>query len=325
MKKTLLATLVSLATLSAPAFANSPLNLEKLAAQLAAQQLALEQQQVSLRAQQEQIAALQSQLKNQETAVEAVAASATAAADAASSNASKTTIGGYGELHYSNLDTKGNDAGSTGGDSLDFHRFVLLFSHQFNEQVKFHSELEIEHAFAGNGTDKPGEVEIEQAYIDWQYKKSHALVAGLFLTPVGIINETHEPNTFYGVERNAVESKIIPATWWEGGLMAKGSIIDGLKYDLAVTSGLNADPATGDLRKGRQKVAKAKAEDLAYTARLRYTAVPGLELGLTYQHQEDITQGNLACTSEHCGQARLVETHAIYNVGDFGLRALYAQ
>lgn len=36
--------------------------------------------------------------------------------------------------------------------------------------------------------------------------------------PVGIINETHEPPAFYGVERNPVEKDILPATWWEAGL-----------------------------------------------------------------------------------------------------------
>lgn len=343
MKKTLLATLVALNTLGiaptalAASKADTRLTLDQLAAQLQAQQALLTQQQAMMQAQQAQIAELKSQIKQQESAVEAVAASATAASDAAASKASKTTIGGYGELHYSHLDTKGNDAASgADGDSLDLHRFVLFFGHQFSDTVKFHSEVEIEHALTGAGSSasgktKPGEVELEQAYIDWQYAKNHALVSGLFLTPVGIINETHEPNTFYGVERNAVESKIIPATWWEGGVMVKGNIIDGLKYDFAVTSGLNVtDPDNAgkfkSLRDGRQKVAKAKAEDLAYTARLRYTAVPGLELGVAYQHQEDITQGNLTtCNTSRCGQASLIETHATYQIGDFGLRALYAE
>ena len=42
--------------------------------------------------------------------------------------------------------------------------------------------------------------------------------AGLFLIPVGILNQTHEPDTFYGVERNNVEKNIIPTTCGEGGL-----------------------------------------------------------------------------------------------------------
>ena len=35
------------------------------------------------------------------------------------------------------------------------------------------------------------------------------------------------------------------------------------------------------IRSGRQKVSKAKANDLAATARLKYTGIPGLELAVT--------------------------------------------
>jgi hypothetical protein len=49
----------------------------------------------------------------------------------------------------------------------------------------------------------------------------HRLRAGIELIPIGILNLTHEPPTFYGVERNAVETFIIPTTWREaaGGAM----------------------------------------------------------------------------------------------------------
>lgn len=45
------------------------------------------------------------------------------------------------------------------------------------------------------------------------------------------------------------------------------------------------------MRSGRQKVANANAENLAYTARIKYTAINGLELAATLQYQTDITQG----------------------------------
>ena len=35
--------------------------------------------------------------------------------------------------------------------------------------------------------------------------------------PVGIINETHEPPTFYGVDRTIVEKELNANTWWETG------------------------------------------------------------------------------------------------------------
>ena len=55
---------------------------------------------------------------------------------------------------------------------------------------------------------------------------------GLFLLPIGILNETHEPDTFYGVERNDVESIIIPSTWWEAGAGLNSRFANGLSWDL---------------------------------------------------------------------------------------------
>ncbi len=227
---------------------------------------------------------------------------------------SKTSIGGYGELHYNNYEDK--DA------KVDFHRFVLFFGHEFSDDVRFFSEFELEHSIAGDG--KAGEVELEQAYVEIDINEKTSSKVGLFLIPVGIINETHEPPTFYGVERNGVEKNIIPATWWEAGASFNYKPTGGLSIDGAATSGLMV-ATEGDkaynIRSGRQKVAKATAENLAYTGRIKYTAINGLELAATVQYQTDITQGSSADTAD----ATLIEAHAIYQVNNFSLRALYAR
>ena len=120
----------------------------------------------------------------------------------------RTTLGGYGELHLNQGDK----------EQIDFHRFVLFVNHRFSDRVKFFSELELEHSLSGDG--KPGEVELEQAYIEFSLDNDWSIRAGQYLLPLGILNEVHEPDTFYGVERNSVEANIIPTTWWEGGVMA---------------------------------------------------------------------------------------------------------
>jgi len=119
----------------------------------------------------------------------------------------RTTIGGYGELHYNNYRGDTPAGVDQKNDEIDFHRFVLFFSHQFNDWISFRSEIELEHAIAGDG--KAGEIELEQAYLDFALNKHYNVKAGVFLIPLGIINETHEPPTFYGVERNEVEKRII--------------------------------------------------------------------------------------------------------------------
>ncbi len=220
-------------------------------------------------------------------------------------------IGGYGEMHYNNLDSK---------KEMDFHRFVLFFGHNFSDRVRFFSEMELEHAVAGEG--KKGEVELEQAYIEFDLNDRHRAQAGLFVLPVGILNQTHEPTTFYGVERNPVETNIIPSTWWEGGAGLNGEIAPGWSYDVIVSSGLFV-PVSGAnaylIRSGRQAVSSARADDLAYTGRIKWTGWSGVELAATAQYQSDVTQGTAATAS-----ATLLEAHAVVSQGPFGLRALYA-
>lgn len=123
--------------------------------------------------------------------------------------ASKTTIGGYGEAVYNNYRD-----GSV-KDQADLKRFVLFFGHRFNEKLRFTSELEVEHALVESGQ---GELAMEQAYLEYSLIPSANLRTGLMLMPLGFLNETHEPPMFYGVERNEVESRIIPATWRELGM-----------------------------------------------------------------------------------------------------------
>ncbi len=232
---------------------------------------------------------------------------------------SRTTISGYGELHYNKLSAEDP---SHDLESVDFHRFVLFFGHEFNDKTRFYSEFELEHSLAGDG--KPGEVELEQAFVEFDLKPGLYAKAGLFLIPVGLLNETHEPPTFYGVERNNVESIIVPSTWWEAGAGVNGRWGSSWNWDLALTSGLQI-PTTGSsafrVRSGRQKVAKAVASDGAITGRLRYLGIPGLQAAVTVQYQFDPSQ----TANDGLDDGTLIETHIDYRRAGFGLRALYAR
>ena len=259
--------------------------------------------------------------------VEKIASQGGSGNSALASWAEKTKLGGYGEMHYNSLNGKG---GAASKDEIDLHRFVLFFGHEFNSRTRFFSELEVEHALVkdkdtgnvGPGKAGPGEIELEQAYVEFDLNANHRAKAGLFLLPVGIINETHEPPTFYGVERNPIEKDIIPATWWAGGAALSGRLGGGFGYDVAIHEGLATTKADKyKPRNGRQKTSEASAKKLAATARLKWTAIPGVELGGTVQHQSDITQGG----DPTAGSANLYELHGIINQGPFGLKALYAQ
>ncbi|MDQ7001192.1 MAG: porin [Ghiorsea sp.] len=218
----------------------------------------------------------------------------------------KTNIGGYGEIHYNNYKNAAN--------KIDMHRFVLFINHEFSDTIHFFSELEIEHAISGAG--QTGATELEQAFIQFEQSAGHITV-GMFLMPVGIINETHEPTTFYGTERNPIDKYIIPTTWREGGVMYSGHSATGLSYDLAMHSGLST---TTSIRGGRQQVGNAVADTLAYTARLKYMGIQGLELSTTINYQE-----NLDHVAAGLGAATLVEAHVVYSLDQFKFTGLLAK
>lgn len=276
-----------------------------------------------IEAMQQQIDALkQLVLANQNQTAEAdakIEAVAEMVESAPAQTASRTTIAGYGELHYNKLSA---DDPSYDVEEIDFHRFVLFFGHEFDDKTRFYSEFELEHSLAGDG--KSGEVELEQAFIEFDLKQDLYARAGLFLVPVGILNETHEPTTFYGVERNDVESIIVPSTWWEAGAGLNGGWGSSWKWDLALTSGLRMETSGSNafrVRSGRQKVSEALASDGAITGRLRYLGIPGLQAGITLQHQFDPSQAS----NDGLDDGTLLEAHLDYRAGGFGLRALYAR
>lgn len=251
------------------------------------------------------------------------------ASSISSSWAEKSRFGGYGEILFNSGTQTTDTATNNPTDEIDVQRFVLYYSHEFSDNVRFFSELEVEHS----NTAGAGEVELEQAYIEWDYAQDHSVLAGLYLAPLGILNETHEPETFYGVERNRIESRIIPSTYRVNGVKFAGKIADGWSYDFGIHEGLQlADNFS--IRSSRQGGSRANAEDIASTLRVKYTGVPGLELGAAVQYQSDLTQsgvgnsrlGRSSFTSVGSVDGILTELHAAYQqeVG-FGFRALYAR
>src|SRR3954465_7097016 len=169
---------------------------------------------------------------------------------------SATTISGYGEFNYNNYK---NDERPT---QADLRRFVFGLHHRFDDRLTFHSEVEFEHAVVSK--DDEGEVEPEQAWVNYKFSDALNVKGGLFLIPLGILNETHEPPTYYGVERNEVETRIIPTTWRELGVGMHDLLANAAPYDVALTTGFNAptldDPNTG-IRSAHQYGQFAHAHD----------------------------------------------------------------
>ncbi|MBV8030287.1 MAG: hypothetical protein JO035_02135 [Betaproteobacteria bacterium] len=246
-------------------------------------------------------------------------AAATASSVPPSREEPATSIFGYGEFNYNRY----RDADRT--SRADLRRFVFGFGHNFNDRLSFNSEVEIEHAVASS-TDR-GEVEVEQAYLDYRFSDQVNVKGGLFLMPLGILNQTHEPPTYYGVERNDVETRIIPTTWREMGVGVHGVLGTGWRYDTGITTGFNAakidDPAFG-VRGGHQEGQLADARDLSWYGALNYTA-PGLLVG------GGLFTGNTGQNGQSnpllkgvAARLTLWDVHAKYSVKGWDFQALYA-
>jgi hypothetical protein len=212
-----------------------------------------------------------------------------------------SAFGGYGELTL-NVPARGESI-------VDFRRFVLFFGHDFNEHLRFYSELEVEHAIS-SASDR-GEAEVEQGYLDGLFGKRFNLRGGLILMPMGIVNVYHEPPSFNGVDRPDVDQVVIPSTWREPGIGIFGELTEGLRYQLYVVNGFNANGFSAEvaLKDGHQEAQLAHAADVGAILRVDYEPVLGAVFGASAY---GATSGNT-----------LTETVGRVPVGMFDLDARY--
>jgi len=135
---------------------------------------------------------------------------------------------GYGELNFT------RPKNNTSGTEATARRAVLGFGYKFNERTRFAAELEVEHAVVSK--DDSGEVAFEQLYVEHDITDGLSAKMGLFLLPVGYMNESHEPTRYFGVTRNLVETAIIPSTWRELGVGFRGIQDSGLRWDAGIVT-----------------------------------------------------------------------------------------
>ena len=187
-------------------------------------------------------------------------------------------ISGYMEMH---LNKPVDDP--VAPPVLDFHRFVLLFSHSFTPRLRFVGELELEHAIV-EGLEEAGELELEQAYLDVLMSPALNFRAGMMLVPVGIINERHEPPTFHGVERPFVDTVIVPTTWFDVGAGVHGTIRGRLRYRVFAMAPLDAAAFTAEegFRDAAQHGSEAQVRNVAWTGRVEYVGLRGLQAGASF-------------------------------------------
>jgi len=241
---------------------------------------------------------------------------------------------GYGEIYYTDPvhDSKRAQA--------DLARAVFGIGYEFSEDTEFNSEYEVEHAVS-SATDV-GEFEVEQFFVDHQVNAALGVRAGLFLMPFGLLNEHHEPTNFYGVQRNFVETLIIPSTWREGGVNLHGNTAVGITWNVGLTTGFDLskwefapqfppyvtaldleDSGIAPLQATHQELALANASHLNGYAALSYIGVPGLLAGGAIFSGDAV---GVPSVPPIAGNQRITlwETHVRWTPQKFDLSALYA-
>ena len=158
---------------------------------------------------------------------------------------SRLTIGGYGEAVYSHHFYSDNvfryshadrykDAPGYG--RVDIPHAVIMSGYDFGRGWSVGTEIEFEHGGVEAAVEKEteetgefeqeiergGEVALEQFWVQKSFGKHLNIRAGHIVVPVGMTNNNHTPNMFFGVYRPEGENTIMPCTWHETGVSVWG-------------------------------------------------------------------------------------------------------
>ncbi|WP_422348617.1 hypothetical protein [Flagellimonas sp.] len=191
--------------------------------------------------------------------------------------ASAVTLGAYGEMLYNQPEGQNGE--------IDVQRLVVLLGYRFDDRTQFVTEIEFEHV---------EEVFVEQAFVNYNAAPNFNIRGGLMLVPMGIVNEFHEPTTFNGTERPAIDNVIVPTTWRELGVGVTGRFNSlSLGYQAYLFNGFKSAESDGEggvtgilkgsngLRSGRQKGIQSTIDQPNLSTKLDYYGIPGLRLGFS--------------------------------------------
>ena len=222
-------------------------------------------------------------------------------------SSSPLSIGGYGEMYYSN--TESSDDPTLDSSQTEVKRFITYFGYKFSDNIILNAELEYE----GGGVTADGTgdtVAVEFMYLDFLLNKNFNLRVGNFLVPMGLTNEQHEPTIITTVARPSTAKYIIPSTWNESGVMAYGEIIQGVEYKVALINALKPTD-TGDkwIRNGRNGAYPNSDVRFASVLRVDYSGTSGLLAGVSLYNDADILMMDAHMDYSYKG-ARIYGTYA---------------
>lgn len=219
---------------------------------------------------------------------------------------SRLSLGGYGETvlsrnfysdnvyRYSDPQTYANDKSH---GRFDIPHFVIYIGYDFGHGWKMQSEIEFEHTGTGTSiekefteageweveTEKGGEVEIEQFWIEKTFFPQLNVRVGHIIVPVGGLNNAHEPLNFFTVYRPEGEDTILPSTWHDTGISIWGTA-GAWTYNVMMVAGL--DPFMFERDSFINGAAGSPyeykvANNYGFAARIDNRSIKGLRLSLS--------------------------------------------
>ena len=243
---------------------------------------------------------------------------------------SRLTIGGYGEAVYSHHFYSDNvfryshadrykDAPGYG--RVDIPHAVIMSGYDFGRGWSVGTEIEFEHGGVEAAVEKEteetgefeqeiergGEVALERFWVQKSFGKHLNIRAGHIVVPVGMTNNNHTPNMFFGVYRPEGENTIMPCTWHETGVSVWGRA-GTFRYEVQLLPSLNSNlfNDAGWVHNGSASPYEFRpANGISSAARVDWTGIDGLRLGLSgyvgNSFSNDITTTVYSETSRYYG------------------------
>lgn len=244
-------------------------------------------------------------------------------------NWAKFDLRGYGALNYYNYEY---DTDVNLKDKIDLERVNFYLGYQYNDWIRFQSEIEFEHGGTGSALDLDtqeefgeyeseieagGEVKIEQAFIEFGVAKNFNIRAGRMKIYVGLSQTLDDVDDYFTTHRPEMENEILPLGWYENGIECNGTFLRKFKYRIAVTNGLDASgfSSRGWIKDGyQQRFEMSNIESFAYSATLDYKfgKNPYTFVGIS-AYVNDAAANRPKNDMKETAYVKIIEGHVSYN------------
>lgn len=261
----------------------------------------------------------------------------------------RLSVGGYGEIVYSRNFYSDNPfryahpaehKNDPTHGRFDIPHAVIYLGYDFGKGWTMGTEIEFEHGGTGQAyeleddefaeweaeTEKGGEVELEQFWLQKSFSQAANLRFGHIVVPVGLNNAHHEPLNFFTTTRPEGENTIMPSTWHQTGVSFWGRHKD-FRYEAQLLAGLNSDQFTrsGWIHNGAKSPTEYEvANKYGVALRVDNYSVPGLRIGLSgyYGHAIGNSTPNEATgtTAEYSGAVAVGSVDFTYNAHNWIVR-----